>query len=189
VHLRAEVSTLSPAVRKVLPLGGVVARPRLAAIAASLLGAVTALGMVVVLLVGAVTLALVVSRLRESSPGSLASGLVSETAPVSVLGALLLSAIVVTGFACGGYVAARLAGTGMRAQAFAVWGWAVVLPVALLGATLLSAARDVVAQLSFNGAVLVLLLTLASMALLGALLGAETARLATRPAPVARASR
>ena len=123
----------------------------------------------------------------DSSPGALATGLASDAAPVSLIGALLLSAIVVTAFACGGYVAGRLAGGGVRTQAVAVWAWAVLLPLALGLVALLSAARDVVAALAPNGAVVVLLLTLATMALLGALLGGETARLTQRSASPADA--
>lgn len=180
---RAEVSALKPAVGPLGPPASwarLLPHPRLVGVAAGLLGAVTALGMVVLLTVGALTLALVVSRLRDTSPGALASGMSSDVAPVSVVGALLLSAIVVTAFACGGYVAGQLAGTGMRAQAVAVWAWAVLLPMFLIFTALVSAARDVVTELQFNGAVFILLATLATMALLGALFGAETARLAQR---------
>ncbi len=136
--------------------------------------------MTVLLIVGAFAAALLVSRVQDTSPGALASGLASDAAPVSVIGALLLSAIVVTAFACGGYVAARLAGGGARAQAVAVWTWAVLLPVFFALAALLSSARDVVTALRPDGAAALLMATLATMALLGALLGGESARLSSR---------
>lgn len=179
MHTRAEVSAASTAVPSVTAPALFVsadARRRVATTAAGLLGAVTAIGAAVLLLTGVFALALMVSRVRDTSPGALIGGLASDAAPISVIGALLLSTIVVTAFGCGGYVAARLGGSNPRAQAIAVWVWAVCLPALLLLVALLSAAREVVTAMRPNGAVVLLLLTLATMALLGSLIGGESAR-------------
>lgn len=149
--------------------------PALLRLGASLLGAVTAVGAFVLLTVGLCATVLLVARLRDSTPGGVAAGLTSGAAPISVLGALTLSGIVVVSFACGGFVACRIAEAEVRRQSFAVWAWAVLLPAVFLLAGLLSAARSVISAVPANRSLFVFLATLATMALLGCVLGGETA--------------
>lgn len=149
-------------------------RVRHAAIA--LVGALTAIGTMVLSSVAVLAVALVVSHVRDTSPGSLAAGLAAGALRISIVGALVLSAIVLVSFGCGGYVAARLSEGDGRRQAVAVWVWAMLLPVLFVLGALASAAHDVVTTVRPNGAGTVLLATLAMMALLGALLGGETVR-------------
>lgn len=149
------------------------ARVRQAAVA--LVGALTAIGTMVLCSAVVLAVALMVSQLRDTSPGSLAAGLASGALRISILGALVLSVIVLMSFACGGYVAARLGEGDGRRQAVAVWAWALLLPVLFVLGALASAAHEVVTAVRPNGAGTVLLATLATMALLGALFGGETA--------------
>lgn len=189
MHPRAEVSAVASAATPVsAPTLTTIARwsskPGLIRLGASLLGAVTAVGALVLLTVGLFATVLLIARLRDSTPGGVAAGLTSGAAPISVLGALALSGIVVASFACGGFVACRIAEAEVRLQSFAVWVWAVLLPALFLLAGLLSAARDVIAAVPANRSLFVFLATLATMALLGCLLGGETAHRARGRASV-----
>ncbi|MGQ0844830.1 MAG: hypothetical protein ACT4QF_11905 [Sporichthyaceae bacterium] len=164
------------------------AAPRPMALATSLLGAVTAVGAFVLLVAGVLASALLVARMRDATPLGLASGLASGSVPVSVVASLVLSAVVVISFACGGYVSARLNGANERRQAVAVWAWSVVLPTLLAVVLLVSVARSVLTALHPRGDVVLLLLTLGAMALLGALLGGESAQRARRSRSVPAAA-
>ncbi|MGQ0464426.1 MAG: hypothetical protein ACT4QG_03795 [Sporichthyaceae bacterium] len=160
--------------------------PGLIRLGASLLGAVTAVGAFVLLAVGLLATVLLIGRVRDTSPGGIVSGLASGAAPISVIGALTLSGIVVVSFACGGFVACRITDAPVQTQSLAVWGWAVLLPALFLLGALLSVAREVVSSVPVTGALVLFLATLATMALLGCMLGGETARRA-RGAAAARA--
>lgn len=161
-------------------------QPSVLRLGASLLGAVTAVGAFVLLLVGLVATALLIGRISDTSPGGLISGLASGALPISVFGALSLSAVVVVSFACGGFVACRIAPGDVGRQSFAVWAWAVLLPALFLLVGLLSMARSVVASVPVTGTLLLFSTTLATMALLGCMLGGETAHRARRSAVALR---
>lgn len=194
MHPRAEVSAVAPAVTPTpASLLTTIARwsshPSVLRLGSSLLGAVTAVGAFVLLAVGLVAAVLLIGRVRDTSLGGLVSGLASGALPISVVGALTLSGIVVVSFACGGFVACRVVEAEVRRQSFAVWAWAVLLPALFLLVGLLSMARGVVASVPVTGALLLFLATLATMALLGCLLGGETAHRARGRATAAAALR
>jgi len=155
-------------------------------LAAGFLGAITAIGMTVVLFLGAVAIMFLVARVRHAGAAAVAAEVLSHTATTDVVGALLLSLMVLGAFFCGGYVAARLTRFAGRRQAVVVWLWAVPVPTALTLVALACSgvAHPVVAAVRSDSTIGVLGLGLAALGLLGALLGGDTGQRADAPASV-----
>ncbi|HEX3829326.1 MAG TPA: hypothetical protein VHV82_18850 [Sporichthyaceae bacterium] len=161
------------------------ARRRGLDIAAGLLGAVTAVGMAVVLFLGTVAVAFVLARVRHADAETVATRILAHAIAVDAIGAVLLCLLVLIAFFSGGYVAARISRRDGRRQALAVWLWALPAPVGITLAVLALGAgtRQVIVAARPDASTGWLAVCLAVLSLLGALLGGETGRLALRRSP------
>jgi hypothetical protein len=184
VHVRTEaIRPAAPPTLRLPARPGVRDHVRSLDPAAGLLGALTTLGLLVLSTV-ILVLGLLLSVQRGAN--ALTAGLTDASITTNLLMALLLGGIVLVSFGTGGYVAARLAATGGRAQGLLAWACATGVPTLamLFAATGNSAARTVLDAVTDDPALLSLVLSVAVGGLLGALLGADAAdrqRSAPRP--------
>jgi hypothetical protein len=161
------------------------ANRRAADLAPGFLGAVTTIGMALVLCLGAVAVAFLLARVRHADTAAVAAGIAAHLAGIDVVGALVLSFMVLGAFFCGGYVAARLIGPDGRGQAVTVWIWAVLAPLGLAAIAIgcWGGVGAVAGVLGRDPAAAWLGICLAVIGLLGALLGGETGQGASRRLP------
>ena len=140
---------------------------------AAFFGWVTAVGMTVLLTLGILALMFGVGIVMNTDPDTATDNAASNTAAVSILGAILLSVVVFGAFLCGGYVAARMARFDGLRQGVAVIGWTVVGPLAgvLTALALDLGFRDVALSLLPNVATAVVLAGVLGLASMGAVLG------------------
>ena len=140
---------------------------------AAFFGWVTAVGMTVLLTLGVLAVMIGGSILLDTDPGAATDNAASNTATVSILGAILLAAVVFGAFLCGGYVAARMARFDGLRHGLAVFGWTVVIPAALLATAVAVdlGFRDVGQSLLPDRATAALLVGVLGIAALGAVLG------------------
>jgi hypothetical protein len=153
-------------------------------VAAGFLGAVTALGMAVLLFLGTVAVAFLIARTGDGDATAVAARVLSDTVRLDVLGALLLSSVVLGAFFAGGYVAARVGRREGRRQALAVWLWTLAAPIGLTLTALAggSLGRAAITAVRYDPSALCLAAALIALGLLGALLGGETGQRARRRA-------
>jgi hypothetical protein len=152
-------------------------------LAAGFLGALAAAGLLLLVALSAALLTVVVGTTQRGA-GALGDTLTEATLVSSLTMAGVLAGVVLLPFIVGGYVGARLAPVDPRAQAFVVWGWA-VLPLSLCALIALAtggSARRGVTVVAGDPATTVLLLSGLALSLLGSLLGADLAG-RHRPAP------
>ena len=140
---------------------------------AAFFGWVTAVGMTVLLTLGVLALMIGASIVMKADPGTATDEAASNTTAVSILGAILLTAVLFWAFLCGGYVAARMSRFDGLRQGVAVFGWTVAVPlVLLLGALGVDLGfRDVARSLVPDRATAVLLVGALGIAFLAAVLG------------------
>ncbi len=140
---------------------------------AAFFGWVTAVGMTVLLTLGILALMIGISVLMNTDPDTATDDAASNTAAVSILGAILLAVVVFGAFLCGGYVAARMARFDGLRQGVAVVGWTVAIPAVLLLVAIAAdlGFRDVALSLLPDLATGVLLAGVLGIAALGAVLG------------------
>lgn len=140
---------------------------------AAFFGWVTAVGMTVLLTLGVLAVMIGVSILLDTDAAAATDNAASNTAAVSILGAILLAAIVFSAFLCGGYVAARMARFDGRRQGLAVFGWTLAIPAVLLASAIAVdlGFRDVGQSLLPGGGTAALLVGALGIAALGAVLG------------------
>jgi hypothetical protein len=152
---------------------------------AGLLGALAAMGLLLVVTLGVTLLAVLVGTTQRGA-GAIGSALTDASLTTSALLAGLLAVMVLLPFVVGGYVGARLSSAHAPGQAVVVWAWA-LLPMLLVGLGALfsgGSARHGVALVLADPAGALLVLSGLSLSLLGSLLGADTAR-RHRAAPTA----
>ncbi|MFR0636577.1 hypothetical protein RF641_01160 [Arthrobacter sp. LS16] len=141
----------------------------------------TGMGVVLTALVAAAGTAVGVST--GTNPDEVAQSLNQDPQTVGMLGIIVLAAIVLVSYYCGGYVAGRMARFHGARQGVAVWLWALVISavVALLGwiggsqynvlAQVNSFPRIPVNEGTLSAAGIIALVVVAAVALLGAVLG------------------
>lgn len=140
---------------------------------AAFFGWVTAVGMTVLLTMGVLALMIGIGVLMNTDPDAATDDAASNTAAVSILGAILLAVVVFGAFLCGGYVAARMARFDGLRQGVAVVGWTVAVPVVLLLLAIVVdlGFRDVAISLLPDLAMAVLLVGVLGIVALGAVVG------------------
>jgi hypothetical protein len=140
---------------------------------AAFFGWVTAVGMTVLLTLGVLAVMIAVSIVLDADPGTATDNAASNTAAVSILGAILLAVVVFGAFLCGGYVAARMARFDGLRQGVAVFAWTLAVPLTLTaGAVAVDFGfRDVAQSLLPDRATFVLLLGVLGIAALGSVSG------------------
>jgi hypothetical protein len=181
------VQVRTEAIRPTAPLPASVrsvpaAHPRLDVVA-GFLGALAAMGLLLLVTVSVATVTVLVGTTRRGA-GAIGSVLTGASATSSLLMAGLLAGMVVVPFTAGGYVAGRLSAHDAQLQAVVVWAWAVLPALACVPVAVLvgGPARHLVSLVAGDAASATIAFSAGALGLLGSLLGADLAR-RRRPTP------
>jgi amino acid transporter len=151
-------------------------------IGSAFFGWLAATGMAVVLLALLSAVGAAVGAASGTTPDEAAGRAAQDPAGAGLLGAVALLVVLFVAYACGGYVAGRMARFDGLKQGLAVWLWAVVIALVVAVLVAVAGARfDVLSQLSLpripvtgddltTGGVVTLLLV-AAVTLAGAIVG------------------